>query len=132
VRACVLGVIIFYELWLKAADAASRARLVFNPSGQFDPLGRPTVLPPPETNYTVHGLQPFTRYQLQVVAENALGKTASDFATGRTAEAGTHCMHVGYTGSGRKSYNPRQGGYVIVVLPVSVINFAQKLRNGFA
>lgn len=84
----VAGIIIFYELWLKSEDA-SRPRLVFNPSGQFDPLGLPTILPAPETSYRVSGLQPFTEYQLQVVAENLLGKTASDFATGRTAEAGS-------------------------------------------
>jgi len=73
---------------MKPADASSQPRLVFNPSGQFDPLARPTVLPAPPTNYRVTGLQPFTEYQLQVVSENALGKTASDFETGRTAEAG--------------------------------------------
>lgn len=84
----VAGIVIFYELWLMSEDA-SKPRLVFNPSGQFDPLGLPTVLPPPDTSYRVSGLQPFTEYQLQVVAENALGKTASDFATGRTAEAGS-------------------------------------------
>jgi len=61
---------------------------VFNPSGQFDPLGLPTVLPAPQTSYTVSGLEPFTLYQLQVVAENALGKTPSGYAEGRTAEAG--------------------------------------------
>jgi len=77
----------FYELWLRR-DSSSRPRLVFNPSGQFDPLGLLTVLPPPPTNYTVYGLRPFTEYQLQVVAENAMGKSASVFATGRTAEAG--------------------------------------------
>ena len=83
--------IIFYELWLKSTDK-SLPRLVFNPSGQFDPLGQPTVLGPPQTNYTVYALQPFTGYQLQVVAENRLGKTASEFATGRTAEAGIHSV----------------------------------------
>ena len=92
--ACVLGVIIFYELWLKTAGDGSVARLVFNPSGQYDPLGRPTILPPPQTTYTVYALQPFTRYQLQVVAENALGKTASDFATGRTDEARMYCLYT--------------------------------------
>ena len=86
----VVGVIIFYELWLKR-ETESRPRLVFNPSGQFDPLGLSTILPPPQTSYTVSGLEPFTQYQLQVVSENALGKTASVFATGRTAEAGTTC-----------------------------------------
>jgi len=86
-RLLVVGVIIFYELWLKS-EAESKSRLVFNPSGQFDPLGLSTVLPPPPTTYTVYGLQPFTQYHLQVVAENALGKTSSDFAPSRTAEAG--------------------------------------------
>ena len=84
----VLGVIIFYELWLKPADARSLPRLVFNPSGQYDPLGQPTVLPPPETSHTVYGLQAFSEYELQVVAENTLGKTASDCTTGLTGEAG--------------------------------------------
>ena len=88
----LLGVIIFYELWLKPAADQSLARLVFETAGQYDPLGQPTVLPPPQTTYTVYGLQPFTEYQLQVVAENTLGKTASDFATGRTGESGMH-MH---------------------------------------
>jgi len=96
------GVIIFYELWL-TSDISPRPRLIFNPSGQFDPLGLPTVLPPPHTSYMVSALEPFTQYQLQVVAENALGKTASAFATGRTAEAGmslrVHSVELIDTGS---------------------------------
>ena len=85
----IVGVIIFYELWLLETD---KAKMVFRPSGQFDPLGLETMLPAPQTSYTLLGLEPFTQYQLQVVAENALGKTASEFATGRTAEDGTLMM----------------------------------------
>ena len=84
------GVIISYELWMWSATYSRSTRECYQ-HGQYDPLdplGLRTVLPPPATSCTVDGLEPFTDYQLHVVSENALGRTASDVATGRTAEAG--------------------------------------------
>ncbi|KAK3093068.1 hypothetical protein FSP39_010666 [Pinctada imbricata] len=90
------GIIIFYELWMRGelkADGSRdpQGRRIFNPSGQYNP--RPTaapqenVLPPPVTNYTISGLDPFTVYEFQVLAENDIGKTASSWVAGRTGEA---------------------------------------------
>ncbi|XP_060070524.1 usherin-like [Ylistrum balloti] len=89
------GVIIFYELWIRGyAINGTRDPLetrIFHPSGQFNP--RPTlspqenILPPPETSFTVTGLNPFSLYEFQVLAENSVGKTASAWITARTGEA---------------------------------------------
>lgn len=65
---------------------------IFHPSGKYIP--RPTVspgeneVPPPETNFTVTGLKPFTEYEFQVLSENSIGKAASLWTRNRTLEAG--------------------------------------------
>ena len=82
-----LGVIIFYELWLRTVQTGS-TQLVFNPSGQYDPLGISTVLSPPATTYTITNLSPFTEYAVQVISINQAGKVASNWVTIRTGEAG--------------------------------------------
>ena len=82
-----VGVIIFYELWLRMVRGSGAAKLVFNPSGQYDPLGMSAVLPPPATTFTVNNLSPFTEYDLQVVAQNQAGKVSSNWTRSHTAEA---------------------------------------------
>ena len=74
---------------------------VFHSAGRYDPLtlDPDSDLAPPETNYTVTDLQPYTVYELRVISENSLGKAPSDWMRARTAEAGTwrfsfHRMHV--------------------------------------
>ena len=65
-----------------------------HPSGQYSP--RPLVegvepdtsLPPPISEFTVTSLSPFHVYEFQVYSENSLGKVASTWASGHTAEAG--------------------------------------------
>jgi usherin len=84
----VVGVIIFYELWLREVGSSDAPKVVFNPSGQYDPLGFLKTLPPPATTYTVTNLSPFTEYDLRVVSQNQAGKVASDWTRSRTAEAG--------------------------------------------
>ena len=65
---------------------------IFHPSGSYIP--RPTLnpgenaVPPPETNYTMTALEPFTEYEFQVLSENSIGKAASPWTTSRTLEAG--------------------------------------------
>ena len=66
---------------------------IFHPAGTYDPLpgaldeGAP--LPAPNTTYIVTGLQAFTEYEFQVICENDLGKAASVWTRGTTAEAGS-------------------------------------------
>ncbi|XP_021347323.1 usherin-like [Mizuhopecten yessoensis] len=89
------GVIIFYELWIRGYSInGTRNPLetrIFHPSGQFNP--RPTlspqenVLPPPDTSFKVTGLNPFSLYEFQVLAENSVGKAASAWVMARTGEA---------------------------------------------
>lgn len=68
------------------------AKRIFHPAGWYNPL--PTLspqedpLPPPEMNYTVEDLQPFTVYEFQVLSENSQGKAASEWVSGATLEAG--------------------------------------------
>lgn len=69
------GIIIFYELWIRGALQKDGTRnptqmRIFHPSGQYNP--RPTLspqetaLPPPDTEFLVQGLEPYTVYELQV------------------------------------------------------------------
>lgn len=73
-------------------DVNPEAMRIYHPSGQYFP--RPTVTPqertnlPPSTRLIVANLQPYTEYEFQVLSENALGKAASEWARGRTLEAG--------------------------------------------
>lgn len=84
----LVGIIIFYELWIRNVRDATSPRLIFNPSGQYDPLGFPTALPPPATSYTVNNLSPFTEYNLQIISVNQAGKVASNWTRSRTSQAG--------------------------------------------
>ena len=67
---------------------------IFFSSGQYNP--RPVTNPqenalsPPLTNFTVMGLEPFTQYEFQVLAQNDAGKAASPWTPGRTGEAGVY------------------------------------------
>ena len=91
---CVLGIIIFYELWMRgilgsgtsATDRDPAEKRIFHPSGQYNPLPNapPTSLPAPATNVTVDRLEPYTQYEFQVISQNILGKAASSWVTGRT------------------------------------------------
>ncbi len=88
-----LGIIIFYELWIRGIEEDDGTRdppeyRIFHPAGSYSP--RPTQspqetpFPPPATNYTVTGLDPYTEYEFQVISQNELGKAASPWAVGRT------------------------------------------------
>ena len=46
------------------------------------------ALPPPETNFTIDGLEAYTEYEFQVFCENSRGKAASVWVATRTQEAG--------------------------------------------
>ena len=88
------GIIIFYELWMRGLPDSTGTRLpvesrIFHPAGQYSLLEGDTSLDPPDTNYTVTGLQPYTQYEFQVLCENAVGKAASDWVIARTQEDGT-------------------------------------------
>lgn len=65
---------------------------VFYPAGQYNPqpeaLPSENTLPPPATNYTMGGLDSYTVYEFQVLAQNNIGKVASTWAGERTLEAG--------------------------------------------
>ena len=77
---------------LTTDDVEPVASRIYHPSGQYFP--RPTVTPqesaadPPSTTFVVANLQPFTVHDFQVLSENALGKAASVWTSGRTLEAG--------------------------------------------
>ena len=68
------------------------AMRISHPAGWYNPL--PSVnpqedpLPPPDTNYTVEDLLPYTSYEFQVFSENSQGKAASEWVSGTTLEAG--------------------------------------------
>ncbi|XP_041351149.1 usherin-like [Gigantopelta aegis] len=90
------GIIIIYELWMQGLPDSNGIRKpilkrIFFSSGQYNP--RPVTNPqenalsPPITNFTVMGLEPFTQYEFQVLAQNDAGKAASPWTPGRTGEA---------------------------------------------
>ncbi|CAG2235417.1 USH2A [Mytilus edulis] len=90
------GIIIYYELWMRGAKKLDGSydpipTRIFHPGGQYNP--RPTLspqentLPPPDTVYIMSGLEPFTWYEFQVLAENNKGKTASPWIGSKTGEA---------------------------------------------
>lgn len=79
-----LGVIIFYELWIRGTLKPDLTRdppekRIFHPSGQFNP--RPTLKPqenalePPATSYVASGLNAFTFYEFQVFFTLLVPKT---------------------------------------------------------
>ncbi|ESN90081.1 hypothetical protein HELRODRAFT_91040 [Helobdella robusta] len=94
------GIIIFYELWLRSPTTTnnnnnattttySEPRMIFNPSGQYDPLIVPSgtsSLPPPRTNFTAVNLAPFSNYEFKVVSENSFGRCESVWNGGYTKE----------------------------------------------
>uniref|UniRef100_A0A2C9JJ39 Usherin n=1 Tax=Biomphalaria glabrata TaxID=6526 RepID=A0A2C9JJ39_BIOGL len=88
------GIIIFYELWMRGPLGPDNqynppASRIFNPSGRFDTLATPAGNPldPPDTWYTVGGLQAYTTYEFQVYSQNDVSKAASPWVKGRTLEA---------------------------------------------
>ncbi|ESO94175.1 hypothetical protein LOTGIDRAFT_118598, partial [Lottia gigantea] len=95
------GIIIFYELWMQGMPGPNgirnpESKRVFVSSGQYNPRVVDTpeenALPPPDTNYTVTDLEPFTEYEFQVLAQNDAGKAASPWTVGRTGEALPNAM----------------------------------------
>ncbi|KAH3846714.1 hypothetical protein DPMN_089016 [Dreissena polymorpha] len=69
------GIIIFYELWMRGEVGPDGLRSppetrIFHPSGQYNPRATQNpmenALPPPETQYILSGLVPFTKYEFQV------------------------------------------------------------------
>ena len=89
------GVILSYELWMRGGlERDGEHNLVetriFHTTGQHDPLQLgTTILPPPHTDYIMSGLQPFTVYQFQVLAQNEVGRAVSHpWVSAFTMEAG--------------------------------------------
>ena len=89
------GIITHYELFIRGLPGPNGIRdppetRIFYPAGWYNP--RPTTSPledpvePPATNYTVEGLDPFTRYEFKVTAMNQAGTTASSWMVARTQE----------------------------------------------
>lgn len=74
------------------------ASRIFNPSGRFDTLATPAGNPldPPDTWYTVGGLQAYTTYEFQVYSQNDVSKAASPWVKGRTLEARMFCSPCFY------------------------------------
>lgn len=97
-----VGIIIFYELWMRGpmpldnSSAPPTPVMVFRPAGQYNPISPlDSVLPPPATTFIQGGLQPFTVYEFQVFSENSQGKTSCPWTPGRTAEDGKILYAIG-------------------------------------
>ncbi|CAH1791583.1 unnamed protein product, partial [Owenia fusiformis] len=89
------GIIIFYELWLRGLLQPNGERdpetiRVFHAAGQYNPNPgkdpEENALAEPATNFTIHGLEPYTQYELQVLCENSVGKAASLWVGATTLE----------------------------------------------
>jgi len=68
---------------------------IFQSSGWLSPqpvMESPNenALAPPQTSTAVTGLEPFTEYEFYVLAVNMAGSISSDWASGRTGEAGKY------------------------------------------
>lgn len=86
------GIIIGFELFQRCVDKTKKDCIqhrIFSTKGQYDPLAPPggqNSLPPPDMNYTASGLISFYTYEYQILAENAIGKTASEWVSATTLQ----------------------------------------------
>ncbi|CAD5123124.1 DgyrCDS11497 [Dimorphilus gyrociliatus] len=86
------GIIIGFEVFQRCADKSRsecKQHRIFSTKGQYDPLAPPggqSSLPPPAMNYTVTDLTSFYTYEYQILSENAIGKTASEWISATTLQ----------------------------------------------
>ncbi|XP_053463887.1 usherin [Nycticebus coucang] len=89
------GIIIRYELYMKrsrSTEAISEESRVFQSSGWLSPhpfaeSANENALKPPQTATTITGLEPYTKYELRVLAVNMAGSVSSAWISERTGES---------------------------------------------
>lgn len=99
------GIIFQYELMMRGKPKPDGTHfplqeVIFRTFGSYNPRlvdqsGTYRPEEPPETNYTIKNLQPFTEYEFLVNAWNTLGTAESSWTTTRTLE-GSEFFLIGY------------------------------------
>lgn len=67
-------------------------KVIFRDFGAYNPQYVPeefkSSIEPPQTNFTVEDLEPFTEYEFLLSSWNSLGSVQSSWKSGRTQEGG--------------------------------------------